>query len=475
MGYQQFALTYAFYSGFLPLHMSQETQFTNTSPFQLPQEQNGQPVSVKEGIKSPIRYCLYARKSSEDDERQALSIESQVKEMADLAQSEGLLVTDIKRESHSAKVSGTRPVLNELINDIRKGLFDGILTWAPDRLSRNAGDLGVLVDLMDSGYLKEIKTHSQALTNSPNDKFLLMILCSQAKLENDNRGINVKRGQRTKCEMGFRPNMTPLGYVNDYYSGKGQKKIYQDKERAPIIKEMFEKVAYEGYSGRGVYDWLKTDTNLRSRSGKFLTLSVIYRMLNNPYYCGIFEFPIGSGKWYKGGYDPIISRELFDAVQKKMTIAPKSKPGTKQFDFTRMLKCGACGSGITAQERVKRLKSGALKRYVYYHCTQFKNFDCHEPYIREETLIEQLTELLKQVSINEIETKPILKMELDKFMMIHRSIQDRNNQTDTEVEFNLTGFIHYIFQEGAREQKRELIGCLNTTISVKEKRAYVEL
>jgi len=117
---------------------------------------------------------------------------------------------------------------------------------------------------------------------------------------------------------------------------------------------MFEKAAYEGYSGRKLYDWLKNETNFRSRGGYVLGLSNIYKILNNPYYCGLFSF---SGKWYKGSYEPIITREIFDAVQKKMITAPKSKPGTKQFDFTRLFKCGGCGSGITAQERIKRLKS----------------------------------------------------------------------------------------------------------------------
>lgn len=197
-------------------------------------------------------------------------------------------------------------------------------------------------------------------------------------------------------------------------------------------------------------------------------------MLSNPYYCGMFEFPVGSGKWYKGGYEPIVSRELFDAVQEKMVVAPKSKPGTKQFDFTRIFKCGSCGSGITAQERIKRLKNGSAKSYIYYHCTQFKDFDCDEPYIREEKLIEQLTELLTQVSIPKILSKPMLKPELDKFMLIHRTMRSQNQNDDqTEPDFDLTGFIHYIFQEGTKEQKRELIGCINATIYIKEKRVYI--
>ncbi|MFA5312226.1 MAG: recombinase family protein, partial [Methanomassiliicoccales archaeon] len=96
-----------------------------------------------------VRYCLYARKSTESDEKQALSIDSQVKEMLAIADREKLDIIDIKRESHSAKASGQRPVFNEIIRDLNSSRYTGILTWAPDRLSRNAGDLGTLVDLMD--------------------------------------------------------------------------------------------------------------------------------------------------------------------------------------------------------------------------------------------------------------------------------------------------------------------------------------
>lgn len=119
--------------------------------------QIGAPAAV---IAEPIRYCLYARKSSEAEERQALSIDSQIKEMLILAQRESLNVVDMYRESHSAKDCGERPVFNKLLTDIREGKFDGILVWHPDRLSRNAGDLGAIVDLLDQKRLVEIRTHS---------------------------------------------------------------------------------------------------------------------------------------------------------------------------------------------------------------------------------------------------------------------------------------------------------------------------
>ncbi len=158
-------------------------------------------------IPTKVKYCLYARKSTESEERQVLSIDSQIKEMLQLAEREGLEIVAMKRESHSAKETGQRPVFNEIVEEIRAGKYNGILTWAPDRISRNAGDLGRIVDLMDAGILLEIRTYGQKFSNNPNEKFLLMILGSQAKLENDNRGVNVRRGLRMRCEMGFLPRL----------------------------------------------------------------------------------------------------------------------------------------------------------------------------------------------------------------------------------------------------------------------------
>jgi hypothetical protein len=230
-------------------------------------------------------------------------------------------------------------------------------------------------------------------------------------------------------------------------------------------------VAYEGYSGRDIYDWLKNETNFRSRNGKVLTLSVIYKMLNNPYYSGLFTY---DGKWYKGSYEPIISKELFDAVQKKMVVPPKSKPGTRQFDFTKIFKCGSCGSGVTAQEITRHFSSGTRRKYIYYHCTQFNDFDCKEPYIREEKLVEQLAEHLKQVSIQKVEEKPILKPELDKVMLIKRTLEEQNAGISSENDLIPLDFINYIFQEGTKEQKRELISCLNTTIYLQNKQVIIK-
>ena len=85
----------------------------------------------------PIRYCLYARKSEESDERQALSIDSQINTMMAVAKRDDLEIVEVRRESHSAKDSGQRPVFKQLMTDIRSGLFTGIANQE-SRLMRSA-------------------------------------------------------------------------------------------------------------------------------------------------------------------------------------------------------------------------------------------------------------------------------------------------------------------------------------------------
>ncbi len=370
-------------------------------------------------IVEKVRYCLYARKSSEDSsEKQALSIDSQIKEMLAVAERDGLEIIDIRREAHSAKDSGQRPVFREILADIRRGRFNGILSWAPDRLSRNAGDLGAVVDLMDEKLLVEIRTYGQQFRNSPNEKFLLMILCSQAKLENDNKSINVKRGLRTRCEMGLWPAPAVMGYLNEKrVDRKGH--VMVDPERAPIIKQMFENVAYNNWSGHKLYHWLKFELNFKTPLGnKGLTLSNIYMILNNTFYYGVFEYPRKSGLWYTGKHEPIITKELFDLVQEKIRTRIV-KVEDKEFAFTRLMSCKLCGSGICADEKFKKQKNGNIHRYVYYGCTKKRDLSCTSGYIKEEDLSMQFQNLMDIIDLNEIGIKEKLKNEVERFKKFH--------------------------------------------------------
>jgi len=427
------------------------------------------PMGAVGKITTPIkvRYCLYARKSTESEERQVLSIDSQIKEMLQLAERENLEVVTMKRESHSAKETGQRPIFNEIVDEIKQGKFNGILTWAPDRISRNAGDLGKIVDLMDSGALLEIRTFGQRFSNNPNEKFLLMILGSQAKLENDNRGINVKRGLRTRVEMGLWPGVAPLGYLNQRHMDK-KCQIIIDPQRAPVIKKMFEKVAFEHYSGRKLYNWLRHELNFYTRGNKPLTLSGIYRILDNSFYYGVFESPRKSGNWYTGKHEPIITQELYEKAKvqlKRDQIVRENH----EFSFTKLFTCGYCGSGISAEEKYKQLKDSTHARYVYYSCSRARDRNCKNKYIREEELITELLKILDKVNINELGMRQKLEDEIARFNIFQRSVLGSTDKVKNREDMDIRNYAKYILKEGSVSEKRELLGNLRSRIVYKDK------
>ncbi len=422
-------------------------------------------------VLEPIRYCLYARKSSEAEEKQALSIDSQVKEMLSIAEREHLNIVDIYRESHSAKDCGQRPIYNKLMTGIREGKFDGILVWHPDRLARNAGDLGSVVDLLDQKKLIEIRTYSQKFTNNPNEKFLLMILGSQAKLENDNKSINVKRGLKTKCEMGLWPSVAPTGYLNS--KNKDQKGVVLvDPDRSSTIKEMFTRAAYQGGSGRKLFKWLR-EIHFVTKTGKPLTLSNVYVILNNHFYHGTFEYPKQSGRWFQGKHTPLISKDLFDDVQKQLQLQRKAKGKNKEFTFTKIMSCGLCGSGITAEEKYKNLKDGSINKYIYYGCTRARDKDCKGGYIEEKVLIIQLLELMDKIDLDKSGIKKKLEAEIERHKKFHSGIMGKSDMEYCAKDVDIRNYAKYILREGSLFEKRDLIQCLKSKITIKDKILYL--
>ncbi|MCJ7804271.1 recombinase family protein [Patescibacteria group bacterium] len=385
-----------------------------------------------------------------------MSIDSQIKEMTELAKKENLTIKEVRQESHSAKESGQRPVFVQLLTDIRNGQFNGILTWAPDRLSRNAGDLGMLVDLMDQEKLSQIRTFSQTFSNNPNEKFLLMILCSQAKLENDNRGINVKRGIRAKCQMGWRPGPAPIGYYNRSFNGT--KDIVIDPDRGHLVTEVFEKTI-NGEHGRSIKKWADK-SGLNNRSGKPICLAQIYRMLKDPFYYGEFEYPINSGIWYRGSHPPLISKEMFLKVQRlRINVPQKAKWGSKNILFRGVFKCASCQGGVTGEEHFRERLHGEPRRHVYYHCGKIRDPNCKEPFVPEEKLIISLNKYISFMAKMHPQTVKLsskLKFGMETYNKIREETLIQQNINPKDKALSFTEYAQHVLRNGTNEEKKEI-------------------
>jgi len=177
---------------------------------------------------------------------------------------------------------------------------------------------------------------------------------------------------------------------------------------------------------------------------------------------------------HKGKHKPLISKVLFDQVQIQLAVAPKAPYGSKEFGFTRILKCGACKTGVTAEEHVKRIKTtGEIRRYIYYHCGRANDLDCIEPYIREVDLMDELLGLIDKLELDEIGAQEQFKDELERYHKFNDVIG--NGQTEvTKPAIDLKAYAKYVLEHGTKEEKREILRYARGEILLKDKKVYIE-
>ena len=328
-----------------------------------------------------MKYFIYARKSSESEDRQILSIEAQLRELRDLAEKEQLEIAASFEEAKTAKEPG-RTVFAEMLARIEKGEAQGILSWHPDRLARNSVDGGRIIYLLDTGALKSLKFCSFWFESTPQGKFMLSIVFGQSKYYVDNLSENVKRGIRQKLRRGEWPALAPIGYVNDLKT----KRIAVDPVRAPLVRQAFTFFVTGAHSLRALRNEL-SKIGLRSHKGNVLSVSSLQRLLQNPVYYGMIA---RKGELFEGSHEPILSKHLFDEVQAVIAGRARKKRKRKhEYLFSELMTCGCCTCAITAERQ---------KGHIYYRCTKKKGV-CDEKYLREESLLEQVRRIVEQVTL----------------------------------------------------------------------------
>lgn len=341
-----------------------------------------------------MKYILYCRKSTESEDRQVMSLESQEEELERaFGGLDHIEIVDRYSESKSAKAPG-RPLFGEMMARIERGEADGIIAWAPDRLARNSIDGGRIVYLLDQCVLKNLRFSTYTFENNPQGKFMLSIMFGQSKYYSDALSENVRRGQRAKLAKGWRPARPAFGYLTD----PDTLTIVRDPAVFPLVRRMFEMVL-GGESIRQVAqiaadDWgLRMPANRRSR-GQAISRATVYRLINNPFYAGVIRW---NGQLTPGKHEAVIPWDDYERIQSRLRAVDKPKPKSRDFPFTGLIRCGACGFMVTAEEKVK--PSG--RRYIYYHCSK-RSFRprCAEPSIRAEVVDAQIAAFLASITLD---------------------------------------------------------------------------
>ncbi len=347
------------------------------------------------------KYFLYARKSSEEEERQLMSIEAQLAELAEYAKRENIKIVETFVESQSAKYPG-REVFGRMMQSIVSSRQPvGIIAWHPDRLARNSIDGGQIVYQIDMKKIASLKFPTFWFEPTPQGLFMLQVAFGQSKYFSDNLSENVKRGFRQKIRRGEWLSLAPFGYVNNLKT----KNIEPDPIKAKIVGKVFKEYAQGQHTLQSISERLNF-WGVVGKNGNPLAKHTVHNMLTNKAYIGILTY---KGECYEGGFPPIIPRATFEAVQKIIIqrARPRKSKLKHDFPYTGLLTCGECGGAITAQ-----FAKGNGGLYRYYRCSKKLHTlqKCTQSYLRDDLLAGELGEMLQNVAICDEEAADARKL-----------------------------------------------------------------
>ncbi|MCW3070915.1 MAG: Recombinase [Bacteroidetes bacterium] len=412
----------------------------------------------------PSKYFLYVRKSSESEEKQVMSIEAQIVELEQDAKREGIKITERFVESKSAKTPG-RIEFNKMIEKIYASKEPvGVIAWHPDRLARNSVDGGQIVYLIDIQKIAALRFPTFWFEPTPQGLFMLQVAFGQSKYYSDNLSENVKRGIRQKIRRGEWIGKAPLGYVNNPKT----RNIEPDPVRSRIVQKLFEDFAKGKESIDSTCHRL-FDFGITNGKGTVWYKSAVHWLLTNPIYTGVIKY---KDEIFEGTFEPLISTELFEAVQSrlKQNSRPRKSKHKHDFVFTDLLKCGECGCSITAQ-----YGKGNGGTYRYYRCTK-KKVKCSQGYLREEIVLQQMQEQILKVAMPE-EWSPVVFTQMTKWeneerkerQIIAQKIEFSLSETQMKLDKLVNGFVDGVIERAIYLQKKEELIKLKMSLELKQK------
>jgi site-specific DNA recombinase len=370
-------------------------------------------------------YVIYSRKSLEDEDKQVQSIADQEREMRSVAAKFNLTIIEPLSESKSAKAPG-RLVFDAMMKRVDQGEIHGILCWKLDRLARNPVDGGRIIWAIKQHGLV-VRTPHQTFSQADDNLILMYIEFGMAQKYVDDLSRNTTRGLKSKAQKGWYPGIAPMGYLNSKVEERGNKTIFRDPARFDAIRRMWDLMLTGNISPGRIQKIANDEWGFRTRQtkrtgGKRISKSTIYKIFSSPFYYGRYEYPKGSGQWYQGQHEPMVSEVEFKCVQRILRQDTNPRP-SKEFalPFRGLIKCGDCGSSITAhiKEQIRctewgykssvknrtscshcrlpiaDMKAPTRRQYAYYHCTRTLNSACRQKCISGSALEKQLTEKLR--------------------------------------------------------------------------------
>lgn len=342
-----------------------------------------------------IKGVLYVRVSSREQQEEGYSVDAQVEHGLEYARRQGIEIVKSWAVAESA-MTDDRKAFAELI-DYMKAHADvpAMVFEKADRMTRNYHDFVKIYELLDrhekiAHFFKECYHVDKNSKSSEKLRLDLQVVLARNYI--NNLSEEVKKGMYQKLKKGGLPGMAPIGYRNNLVTHE----VELDDAQWKLVRRLFELFATGSYSLTDLTAVSQKEGLKYWQYDRPIGRSAVYHLLTNPFYYGVIRW---GRQLVAGKHEPIVSKALFDRVQ--AVLGNQNRPRSKTFAFRGIGLCGECSSSMTAETKRRQFKNGTRKSYVYYHCTGHKRGKvCKGSYIREEALIAQLGEPLRNLAID---------------------------------------------------------------------------
>ncbi len=396
------------------------------------------------------RAVIYARYSDGPDQRDE-SIVGQLRDCRRLAKELNcVVVKEYIDKGISGRTTEKRPEFQQMLRDGDKKLFDVVITWKMDRLSRNRYDSATIKQRLKKSGIK-IRYAKEHIPDGPEGILMESVLEGMAEWYSANLAQNVRRGMYDSALEGKHvAGSVPFGLLLDE-----NKHYIIDEKRAPIVREVFERYAKgepvthitEDLNRRGIkkrykpYTWGKT--SLRS-------------LIKNEKYIGIYRYE----DIELNCIPPIVSKELFEAAAKRVKAPQRSNSQTLSdvdYMLTGKLFCGECGDTMHGMSGTG--KSG--RKWYYYACHSQRARKCHKKSIRKDELeqyvIRETVDTALQPQIMEYIVNKVMEIQRqEKDNSVLRNLQKELKDTEDSISNILKAIEKGVFSESISNRLNEL-------------------
>ena len=344
-----------------------------------------------------VRAALYIRVSTERQAQEGYSVAAQKTNLTNFVNNQGWSICGIYAdEGISGKNIEGRPDVQRLIQDIKNKQVDVVVLYKFDRLTRDMSDTEEIIKLIQN-YGIEVYTISGGTIDvtTATGRFMIRINGAIAQLEREQTIERIKVAFAEKVREGKSLCSGVITY--GYDRPKHQEIQTINEQEAKVVKRIFKMYTLENktfteiakiLNAEGVPTKMKGKVRKKPNSNETYTINSLWMpktvrlILSNITYIGGVRYGVHKTNGFEvlnGLHEPIISKELWDKTQEKLSNIKKVQRTNRPKDdvyYCGTLVCGYCGHKLTTQRTVKKHKDGSTIIHYGYRCVNREKGTC---------------------------------------------------------------------------------------------------